>query len=329
MFRSTENSQPTKGSDNHALISSVLGRIRISPATFPSGVRKFTRASAESFLDQNPASGELTQRKFHRWLFPALCEWGCIVFLFYLGFFVNHAVFWLPIVILIGSRQHALGVLGHDAAHFAAARSKRLNDLSSELLCFWPLATGLHDFRRFHFEHHRYFNTPRDPELLFKNQWSRSQWALPSSFSRILLYFACDCLGFGVLEVAKAYYLLGKCRIRSWIGPATWWLLVGGSLYASGHTVAIIVWTLALVTSFWGFFRLRTWTEHVGSTSTHRVCANWWQRLLVTPHGSWSHYEHHSHPNVPYWQRHKLRGPNANTVTMYELFKSYRSRVDT
>ena len=246
-----------------------------------------------------------------------------IVCLFAIGFIFHNLFVWAIVIILLGSRQHALGVLGHDSAHFAASSSRKINDLSAELLCFWPLLTGLGDFRRFHLNHHRYFDTEKDPELLFKDSWSKPQWTLPMSRSRILSLFFLDLLGFGILEVFKAYWLLGKTSLRSWIGPLVWWAAIGALLYESGFGITIVVWFIALLTSFWGFFRLRTWTEHVGSDSTHRVRVNWWQRMLITPHCSWSHYEHHNYPSVPFWRRHELREENAATVPIWELLGSF------
>jgi fatty acid desaturase len=265
----------------------------------------------------------LSARVFRKWLLPALAEWIAILGLFAVGFALHRVLVWAVVTVLVGSRQHALGVLGHDSAHFAASKDRRVNDLSAELLCFWPLITGLADFRQFHLNHHRYFNTDKDPELLFKDNWSRAQWALPMSRAQIISYFLLDLVGFGVFEVMKAYWLLGKTCKRSWIGPALWWTGVGSLLHFSGLDFAIVIWFVALITSFWGFFRLRTWTEHVGSSSTHRMRANWWQRILITPHCSWSHYEHHEHPAVPFWRRHELRDQEAITVSMGELFASF------
>lgn len=302
---------------------------KCGPAT---GAMLRRRAGEQVGVGRGAGSGEslgqplgraLAERKFHKWLLPALAEWAAIAGLFALGLAADQLAVWALVTVLIGSRQHGLGVLGHDGAHFAAARSRRVNDLASELLCFWPLLTGLHDFRRFHLDHHRHFTTERDPELLFKQHWSRRQWALPMTRGRIVRYFLLDLAGFGVVEVAKAYRLLGKSGPRSWLGPLAWWTVVGGGLHLLGLDVVIAVWALALLTSFWGFFRLRTWTEHVGTPSTHRVRANWWQRILITPHCSWSHYEHHAHPQVPFWRRHALRGPEARTVSMGELFASF------
>lgn len=265
----------------------------------------------------------LNEKVFHKWLIPALIEWAVILSLFAMGFALGHWLIWALVVVLVGSRQHALGVLGHDGAHFTAARSRTINDLATQLLCFWPLGSGLGGFRRFHFAHHRHFGTDKDPELLFKNDWSHEQWSLPTTRAQIIRYFLLDLVGFGVPEVAKAFRLLGRVGVMDWIGPALMWATVGVLLYMTGLWFAAVIWVLALVTSFWGFFRLRTWTEHVGTPTTHRVQANWWQRIFVTPHGSWSHYEHHEHPAVPFWKRGELRNENDRTVTMGQLFRLF------
>lgn len=267
------------------------------------------------------AREHLSTRVFHKWLLPALCDWVVIVSALAAGVVADHFIVWLAATVIVGNRQHALGILGHDGAHFAAAKSKRINDIASELLCFWPLGISVVDFRRFHFNHHRYFNTDKDPELIFKS-WSRSQWSLPVSESRLVGLFLLDLIGFGVWEMFKAYFLFGRNSLWSWLGPPLWWGAVGGFLYFYGLGFVIVIWFAALGTSLWAFHRLRTWTEHVGTASTHRLRANWWQRILITPHGSWSHFEHHANPTVPFWRRHELRKIGAATVNLSELLAS-------
>jgi fatty acid desaturase len=282
------------------------------------------RVAADAGKTEQPV---LHAKVFHKWLLPVLYEWTAIVCLFIVGYLIDHVVAWAAVTILLGSRQHGLGVLGHDGAHFTAAKNRKLNDIASEVFCFWPLITGLGDFRNFHFNHHRHFGTDKDPELLFKNNWSKEQWELPMTRSRIISYFLLDLAGFGLLEVLKAYRLLGKTSLRSSLGPLAWWSVVGFLLYSFGLGLAIVIWFVALGTSFWGFHRLRTWTEHVGTSSTHRVRANWWQRILITPHCSWTHYEHHAYPSIPFWRRHELRH-EEESINMGELFSSFSSASD-
>ena len=149
----------------------------------------------------------LSRRVFYRWLIPTLLEWVVIVALFWIGFAAHYWLVWVFVIIVLGSRQQALGLLGHDGAHFTAAKNKRLNDSASALLCFWPMLTTLADYRGFHLRHHRLLNTEEDPEVIFKTQMSSKQWNLPASRMQILAYFLFDLLGFGIhgtMEGAQA-----------------------------------------------------------------------------------------------------------------------------
>jgi fatty acid desaturase len=273
----------------------------------------------------------MTTRRFHKWLLPLLMEWLVIVGMMAIGFQVQSYLLWPVIVVLVGSRQHALGVLGHDGAHFTAANNRKVNDITTAVGCFWPLMTTLADFRRFHFNHHRYFQTERDPELIFKHGMSPRQWRTPISRTRIYLYFLGDLVGFGILEIWKARKVLSMNDAPQprdawrWLGPAAWLAVMIPLLYSTGYLAALGIWFLSLITSFWGFFRLRTWTEHGGTSSTHLIRLTWWQKLLITPHGSWSHYEHHEISSIPFWSRHQVCAEGSRTQTLGELLGSFGS----
>ena len=266
-----------------------------------------------------------SRRSFSKWLLPACGEWLVILAIYFIGCIANKWYLWPLCVVLIGSRQHALGVLGHDSAHFAATQSRLLNDLSANLLCFWPLLTTVKDFRSFHLRHHKFFDTPQDPELIFKS-WTPQKWKLPISRKRLIGYFLTDVIGLGIPEIMGAYKLLRQQHPDSWIGRAVFWSSASLFLVEWNMGRFLLVWFLAIPSSFWAFFRLRTWTEHVGTDSTHRVHANWWQRLLITPHGSWSHCEHHSYPAVPFWRRAAIRASHSDTITMRSLLDRFAEK---
>lgn len=116
----------------------------------------------------------LSARSFRRWVWPVILEWTAIVLLFAVGFWIDRIWAWAAIIVLLGSRQNGLGVLGHDGSHYLAANNRRLNEVASEALCFWPVMTGIDDFRGFHFAHHRHFNTSQDPEIIFKMTMSKA-----------------------------------------------------------------------------------------------------------------------------------------------------------
>ena len=171
-----------------------------------------------------------------------MTEWGIIVLLFAVGYALDFILVWACVVVLLGSRQHALGVLAHDGAHRAAAKNRFVNDLATQVFCFWPLGVGIGGFRRFHFQHHRHFNTNLDPELQFKNHGGETLWKLPTTKVQIIGYFLLDLVGFGVPEVVKAFRLLGRVGWWDWAGPVLWWAIVGTFLYVTGLWFVAVVW---------------------------------------------------------------------------------------
>jgi fatty acid desaturase len=260
---------------------------------------------------------------FLRWLAPVLAEWAAIFILFAAGYALDHWLVWMIVVVIIGSRQHALAILGHEGGHFLVARNKKLNDLATELLCFWPVGVGLRAYRTFHLQHHRHTNTDLDPEWSARNKDPEKRWAVPKTRRQILTLFVLDLVGVGSRELITVRWSLGWHGASDRLGPMLWWGAFGVITWLTGFWLAAILWVVALYTSFWGFFRLRSWTEHLGTQSTHRITANWWQRLLFTPHNTWYHYEHHQHPGVPCWRLPKLRSADAVTVPVGVLYDSF------
>ena len=90
-------------------------------------------------------------------------------------------------------------------------------------------------------------------------------------------------------------------RVGDAIAPLLWHAMVGALFVQLGLWWAPVLWYASLSTAFWAFFRLRVWTEHVGTLQTHRLSATWWQRALFLPHNTWCHAEHHENAAVPCW----------------------------
>lgn len=79
---------------------------------------------------------------------------------------------WLPVAWLVGTRQHALAVIGHMGSH-------RLCGPGSELLawlCFAPMGGDMRRYRSAHLAHHRAIGVPGiDPEVAVATQF-RARW---------------------------------------------------------------------------------------------------------------------------------------------------------
>jgi fatty acid desaturase len=260
--------------------------------------------------------------EFRRWFLPVLTEWALAALILAAAALADSWWVWPPAVLLLGTRQHALSILGHDAAHFLASPRRRLNDRAAELLCFWPLMAGLTAYRRFHFRHHAFLGTPEDPEREHLRGWSRPHFDPPKSRRRFARYVLGDLVGLGLVEVYRAVKLVGRdATTRDRVGPVLWWLSAGGALVALGLWPVVLAWFAALGTSFWMCFRLRIWTEHCGTDGTHKVTASWPWRAFVCPRNTWCHAEHHANPGIPFWALPAARTGDA--VTVGELFRRH------
>lgn len=232
----------------------------------------------------------------HYLAFAAL-EWLVIAGAMWLG----TLSFWLwPLaIVIIGTRQHAIAVLGHDGAHFTISKNRRLND-ALMALTFWPLAVGVHGYRKFHFEHHRHVGTPADPELrakrMYPHRWTVEALA-PRRRAQMLLV---DLAGGGWRDVLMIFVLAKPRTVADWVGPPLTVAALVGCLLWLGQWQAVAMWFIAIHTVFWAGFRQRCLEEHVGPEVTRQriKVPALWQRLLYLPHGIWKHAEHHRRPAV-------------------------------
>lgn len=241
----------------------------------------------------------LTRPCLYRWLMAATIDWGVIVGALALSLYANSLAGHLLAVLVIGNRQHALSILGHDGGHRSVCRTRWLNDALTNLLCFWPLGVGIHSYRKFHFAHHRLTGTPLDPELEFKRR-AAPCYDLPATNRVLGRQFVKDLLGGGIREVIGLVKQIRPITLGDRFGPLLWWTIAGSACLYGGCWQAPLLWFGAIVTTYWATFRLRIWIEHMGTNCTHRVWLCWWQRLLFAPHNTWYHYEHHRWPAIPF-----------------------------
>jgi fatty acid desaturase len=268
----------------------------------------------------------------------AVWDWAIIILCFRLAYWslfetsslILRIVTLIPLIVVIAARQHALGILGHDGAHRLICRNRVLNDLLANILCEWPLMSNLSGYRVFHFEHHRKVGTPDDPELIHKNNEWRilnipvlGQWPVPIRPWKFALFIAGDFFGAALPHLLMAARLT---RARARADMISQFSFLGFAIALSVWLNALwvpILWFVSLGTVFWTIFRIRIWTEHVGTPGTHVLRPTALQKFIFLPHNTWCHYEHHEHPYVPCWALPSIRDPATPTVTMRELFASF------
>lgn len=230
------------------------------------------------------------------WSLSVALNWLTIVATIALAYHVDHIAGYVLAVVIVGTRQHALAVLGHDGAHLHVTRHRTINDAVTSLFCFWPLGVGLHGWRKFHFNHHRNVGTAADPELAVKRKYPR-RWSPDTKPWR---QFCLDILGFSALETTMLITLAKPVRVADVLGPVTLILSAWAAILFWADWRALAIWHIAFATSFFAVFRLRAFTEHVGTTSTHRLSEPpLWKKLLYLPENTWLHWEHHKWPAVP------------------------------
>jgi fatty acid desaturase len=228
-------------------------------------------------------------------------------------------------VLAIGTRQHGILILGHDGSHGLVSRNVRWNDFLTNLLCFWPFGMGLSGYRQFHFAHHRHMGTTADPELIHKKK-AAPTFDLPASPARILGLGVAAMFGEGILEeffIVK--YIIARESLRDIVMPIAMWTAFACGLWYFNASWIALVWFVALGSAFWAAFRMRVWTEHMGTADAHRIYARPLYRSIFLPHNTWYHFEHHRFPTVPFWNLHRARALDTETPvsTLETLFASY------
>lgn len=223
----------------------------------------------------------------------------------------RHWLVYCLAAIVLGTRQHAIGILAHDGSHGLISRNKKLNRVLTELGT-WPLLVNVHDgYKEWHMAHHKALGTPTDPELFTYRRLS--PYRMPVPRARVLKLFGTDLVGLGLRELLMFVVAVRPRRIVNWVGPILWWL-TAFALAAWAHALWVpLLWVGSLLTVFWAVFRVRTFAEHVGETAgpgreaSHRYEVGPVGQFLFFPHNVWYHYEHHVYASVPFFNLPRLR----------------------
>jgi len=234
------------------------------------------------------------------------------------------------LLVVLGARQHGLGVLEHDGAHRLVLRNPEWNDLVTKLLTALPLSSSLFDYRQFHSQHHQYVGTPNDSELThIKDKQLGKQFTLPFRWSALFRHWLLDCVGGAIPHMMMLIKLTKPKKARCVIEIVFFQITLIITLIILGLWWVPLVWFGALWTTFWASFRVRIWVEHVGATSeeghTHSLKKPvWWVRFFFLPNNVWAHAAHHHSVRTPFGNlpeaqlRLQQRIPGT---TFWDLFK--------
>ena len=238
-----------------------------------------------------------------------------------------------PLVILIsiaivGTRQHALFVIAHDAAHYLLYENRLLNDVVGRT-CAMVQGLSMCTYRVIHRMHHNNLYGELDPDTALHGGYPRGKRYLMRKLLK-------DLSGLTAWKT-YAYFLGGapalntktnvalrplddtsaklKSEARTDRNMVIAFHLALLAIFAwSGYLLQyLVLWVLPLITVVQAILRLRAIAEHGATTDfsspltaarTNRGPA--WLEWLIFPHQVNYHIEHHLYASVPHYNLPRL-----------------------
>jgi fatty acid desaturase len=244
-------------------------------------------------------------------------EWASILAAIGLSVTVRHPLVYAAAVVWIGARQHALTVLGHDAAHYRLLPDRRWNDWVANLATQWPMFLTVEGFRHYHGEHHRFLGSPADGNRRIwrthtADGFPTAEWTFPKTLPALVLTVLLRAAFLtGIFWIVRGLVAAVLFR-RSWTqvaarlafyGAAAWVLVAAGALRGF-----FLYWIVPYCTWHIACQYIRLICEHSEAysadpayTLTRTTLARRWERCLIVPRNIHYHIEHHWYPSVPFY----------------------------
>jgi fatty acid desaturase len=243
-------------------------------------------------------------------------------------YFWPHPLFILVSVVVIGTRQHALFVIAHDAAHYLLYERRWLNDAVGRA-CATVQGLSMCTYRVIHRLHHNHLYGALDPDTALHGGYPRGRGYLIRKLLK-------DLSGLTAWKT-YAYFLGGAPALNTATNVALRPLddtseklraearrdrnaviafhLAALTAFAwSGFLLEyLVLWILPLVTVVQAILRLRAIAEHgaPGDLASPLTAARTntgpaWLEWLIFPHHVNYHIEHHLYASVPHYNLKRL-----------------------
>jgi fatty acid desaturase len=239
----------------------------------------------------------------------------------------------LASILVIGTRQHALFVVAHDAAHYLLYEHRWLNDAVGRF-CATVQGLSMCTYRVIHRLHHNNLYDALDPDTALHGGYPRGRAYLMKKLLKDLsgltawktyAYFLGGAPALNTqtnvavrpLDDTSAGLRRAAARDRNLVIVIQLALLV---LFAwSGYLVQyLVLWVLPLLTVVQALLRLRAIAEHGATTdfSSPLTAARTntgpaWLEWLIFPHHVNYHIEHHLYASVPHYNLPRLHAEMA------------------
>lgn len=244
----------------------------------------------------------------------------------------KHFAYLYPIsIIVIGSRQRALGTILHDSAHERIAKSKKLNRLLGTLFSGYWLFQSLLKYKETHVQkHHRYLgDLNKDPDFqyyiengLYKPHLKVSEFLLQHIIAPVFLFKVPSYFLYLIknrISCARSYPLEFCLMISFWISIALC------AYYYNHLNLIISYWIIPFFTTHMIIGYLIEISEHYPFLGNSREAiylsrnrhSHWFEGLFFSIHHENFHLVHHLMPSIPCWNMVK-----AHHIMMQD--KKYR-----
>ena len=230
-----------------------------------------------------------------------------------LFFFYPNVITFLVALVIIGSRQFALAVLAHDAAHNLLFENNKVNDWAGQWFCAYPIFQDNRVYRPYHLKHHRHTETDDDPDLVLSSPFPITKRSFIRKVFRDLTGITGVKRYWGSLSSifrTKGDNVFNKISKTSnklhgfLISNLIIFILISTTMHWS---LFLFLWWLPSFTYYSLIIRIRNISEHAVTPgnndfdNTRTTKSTVLTRFLMVPHNVNYHLEHHLFTRCPWY----------------------------
>lgn len=272
-------------------------------------------------------------------------QWVIITTCITVAVWSRHPLVYILSMLIICSRQHALGIIMHDATHYRLLKNRFFNDLISNVFCAIPILMITNRYRYYHLLHHKHINSDADPYWEFFQQ--HADWNWPKSAGKAASVFLRDLFGFTaptetkmILKWGPFVNHLSNREVPPPLSPVervTFYIFSSIVVLLLWHHNAwlefLILWIIPVTAILMPLTRIRTIAEHIAipgksgrdSSATRHVDGTWLERVFISPCNINYHVAHHLFTAVPLYNLPKFH----QRLLQAEEYRNYICHKDT
>lgn len=256
---------------------------------------------------------EIKEKQDWRNVFSISSNWLQMSAAMALFFFYPNVITFLVALVIIGSRQFALAVLAHDAAHNLLFANNKVNDWAGQWFCAYPIFQDNRVYRPYHLKHHRHTETDDDPDLVLSSPFPITKRSFIRKVFRDLTGITGVKRYWGSLSSifrTKGDNVFNKISKTSnklhgfLISNLIIFVLISTTMHWS---LFLLLWWLPSFTYYSLIIRIRNISEHAVTPgnndfdNTRTTKSTVLTRFLMVPHNVNYHLEHHLFTRCPWY----------------------------